>query len=165
LKFVDIIKGGKVLFSAAEQAEAFDAFIEKDAYLSANRGKYAQRNGALLPLLNRFDLSVVHEYKIKIATKTTILQARIDILNVGNLMKNTWGVGYTLRNFDAFRSAAAILSVPLDENGKANIAKQTDKEMQVQMIPVNGTLDYDLVTKSAYSSDVWQAQVGLRWSF
>jgi hypothetical protein len=166
LKFVDILKkDGTVQFSAAEQAIAFDAFIQKDAYLSANRGKYAQRNGALLPFINKFDLSIIHDYKIKIAAKTTILQARIDILNVGNLLKNTWGVGYTLNNFDAFHSATAILSTPLDKNGKANIAKQSDEEMQVQMIPLNGTLDYEILTKSAYTSDVWQAQVGLRWSF
>ncbi len=166
LNFVDILeKGGGVQFSAAQQAAAFDAFIEKDAYLSANRGKYAQRNGALLPIINKFDLSIIHDYKIKIATKTTILQARIDILNVGNLIKNTWGVGYALQNFDAFRSATAILRVPLDKDGKANVAKPSDQEMQVQMIPLNGSLDYEILTKSAYASDVWQAQVGLRWSF
>ena len=129
------------------------------------RSKYAQRNGALLPWIKNFDLSIIHDFKLKISTKPTVLQARIDILNVGNFLNNTWGVGYRLNNFDAFRSATAILRVPLDKDGKSNIAKQTDPEMQVQMIPLNGKLDYDILTRSANLNDVWQAQVGLRWSF
>ena len=164
LKFVDILKkDGTVQFSATEQATAFEDFIAKDAYLAANRGKYAQRNGVLLPWVKNFDLCLTHDYKLKFGTKSSILQARIDVLNVGNLLNNAWGVGYRLQNFDALRSATAILRVPLDKDGKANISKQTDQEMQFQMVPLNGKLNYDILTRSANTSDTWQAQIGLRW--
>ena len=70
-------------------AAAFESFIEQDDYLSDNRGKYAERYGALAPWRGRWDLKVLQD--IKIAEKHT-LQLSLDVLNIGNLINSNWGV-------------------------------------------------------------------------
>jgi hypothetical protein len=58
LRFVPISQnlGGSsiVLYTEAQQQEAFDKFIDQDAYLSTKRGQYVDRNENLLPMLQRF---------------------------------------------------------------------------------------------------------------
>ena len=44
---------GTRTFTPAEQAAAFEAYIKQDAYLSEHRGEYAERNGAVMPMLRR----------------------------------------------------------------------------------------------------------------
>ena len=63
--FKDITSNGTVLFTAAQQQGAFDAYIENNPYLSARRGQYAERNGAILPWLTRIDLSAEQDFIIK----------------------------------------------------------------------------------------------------
>jgi hypothetical protein len=57
LRFVPISQnlGGSsaVLYTEAQQQEAFDKFIDQDAYLSTKRGQYVDRNENLLPMLHR----------------------------------------------------------------------------------------------------------------
>ena len=47
------------MFTAAEQAAAFEAYIQQDPYLSKHRGEYAERGGMFLPMFNSMDLSVI----------------------------------------------------------------------------------------------------------
>ena len=46
-------------YTAADQAAAFEQFIQADSYLSSHRGQYAERNAVFLPIVNRIDLSVM----------------------------------------------------------------------------------------------------------
>src|SRR4030095_5913919 len=52
---------GTRTFTAAEQAAAFDAYINQDDYLSEHRGEYAKRNGAVMPMFNNMDLSLTQD--------------------------------------------------------------------------------------------------------
>ncbi len=45
----------------AEQAAAFEAYIQQDRYLSEHRGEYAKRGAVLLPIVNRADLSITQD--------------------------------------------------------------------------------------------------------
>ena len=45
----------------AEQAAAFDAYIQQDPYLSKHRGEYAERGAVFLPLVKRMDLSLTQD--------------------------------------------------------------------------------------------------------
>lgn len=83
-------------FTAAEQAAAWDAFIKQDKYLSANRGKYAERGGVFLPMVYRADLSIAQDVFSNIFGYRNTLQLRADFLNVGNLLNKNWGVGQRL---------------------------------------------------------------------
>ncbi len=83
-------------FTAEEQAAAWDAYIEQDSYLSKNRGSYAERNGVMLPMVFRTDLSIAQDITTDIMNRRNTLQFRVDFLNVGNLLNKDWGVGQAL---------------------------------------------------------------------
>jgi hypothetical protein len=83
-------------FTAAQQAAAWDAFINQDEYLSANRGKYAERNGVKLPMVFRADLSITQDLFANVFEKRNTLQFRVDFLNITNLLNSDWGVGQRL---------------------------------------------------------------------
>ena len=104
LQFADITgkdKNGNnvVLYTAAEQRDAFWDFIEQDSYLSSHKGKYAVANDALMPWINRFDLHLAQNFNVGalIGSKhnNETLQFSLDIMNVGNLLNNSWGVTNT----------------------------------------------------------------------
>jgi hypothetical protein len=56
-------------YTEAQQQEAFDKFIDQDAYLSTKRGQYVDRNENLLPMLHRVDLSVTQDFSLKSEVK------------------------------------------------------------------------------------------------
>ena len=80
-------------FTAAEQAAAWDAYIEQDDYLRSRRGQYAERGAVWLPRVTRADLSIAQELFTNIYGKNNTLKLRADIVNVGNLLNSDWGVG------------------------------------------------------------------------
>ena len=85
---------GQMNFSGGQvEADAFEAYIKQDDYLSDNRGSYAERYGALSPWRSRWDLKLLQDYNFKVSgDKTNTIQFSIDILNVGNLLSSDWGV-------------------------------------------------------------------------
>ena len=160
-----------VLYTAAQQAEAFDKYIDQDPYLSSRRGQYVERNSNVLPMLHRIDLSVTQDFYIKVKGKKNSFQFRADILNFGNILNRAWGVSQratapnilvvaqtgpssTTNGSPSFNSTNASLSyVPgyqmalqSDEQGKRFLAKDTFQ-------------------KNASVFDVWQAQFTLRYTF
>lgn len=139
-----------VTYTAEQQAAAFDAYIAQDKYLSKNRGKVSERNGALLPMVTRFDLSAVLEVFRKIGKERHTIQFRADIFNVGNMIKNSWGVGYVVNN-----------SSPLASRGYDPNTGQPIFRMNL----VNNSLNYSTTRRGTGLIDVWQAQFGIRYSF
>ncbi|MEO8794865.1 MAG: carboxypeptidase regulatory-like domain-containing protein [Daejeonella sp.] len=96
LKFVPrtITTGGvATVFTADQQAQLFEQYINQDEYLSANRGKYAERNAALFPWFYRADAAFIQEFNIRDNGKNNILQFRFDVFNVTNLINKNWGSG------------------------------------------------------------------------
>lgn len=156
LSVVNNVNGVNVttVYTEAQQQQAFDAFINQDKYLRTRRGEYAERNGAILPMLHRLDLSVSQDIYIKIAGKKNTFQFRADILNFTNMLNKDWGVTQRVTNVNplAYNSTAAG-NVPVYQ-----LATQTD---------VNGTktLIKDSFQKNASTFDVWQAQFTLRYIF
>jgi Carboxypeptidase regulatory-like domain len=161
LRFVDITQnvGGnnQVLYTAAQQAEAFDKYIEQDSYLRSRRGQYVERNSKTLPMLHRLDLSVTQDFFLKIAGKKNSFQFRADILNFTNLLNSAWGVSQrpTASNILGVSQQASIgnnyipgvqMALQTDEQGKRFLAKDTFQ-------------------KNASVFDVWQAQFTLRYIF
>ncbi|MBT8236546.1 MAG: TonB-dependent receptor, partial [Bacteroidia bacterium] len=128
-------------FSGAGQAEAFEAFIQQDDYLSDNRGSYAERYGAKAPWKGRWDLKVLQDLKFNDKNK---LQFSLDILNVGNLINSEWGIVED----PAFNQ---LLGVTVDASN----------------VPTY-TFDPDLMNTYNTATDErsrWRAQVGLRYIF
>ena len=90
-KTVKDAAGANVLWTAAAQSTAFFAYIDQDKYLRTRMGKYAERNGALLPWRNSFDAKLMQEIFVKVGGKRNTIQVSLDILNVGNLINKNWG--------------------------------------------------------------------------
>ena len=144
---------GTKTFTVADQVAAFNAFIDQDEYLSTRRGMYAERNGRVFPWLHRMDLSVTQDFGLNIRGTRHAIQFRADILNVGNMFNDDWGVGNTL---------------------------VTDRPLTYRTINANGVPEYRFATQvidgqtemlrsatipSTSPSNVWTAQFGLRYTF
>ena len=75
-------------FTSAENAAAFNDFIKDDAYLSAHRGEYAERGGAIAPWRHTFNFK--YERTLKFHGGES-LQFGIDVKNIANLLNRSWG--------------------------------------------------------------------------
>ena len=128
---------------AASQRSALKSYIAQDDYLSGRRGQYAEKYAALSPWYSHWDLRLAQDYILP--NKNTI-QFTMDILNVGNLISNKWGV----RQF----------------------ATQTGLAQPVAVSVANGvpTYQFDTTQKTTFFNDFsllsrWNMQLGLRYSF
>ena len=145
---------GSTTYSEADQQAAFDAFINQDEYLSTRRGQYAERNGSVLPYLHRFDLSVAQDFFVKVKGKKNAVQVRFDILNFGNMLNNEWGVSQRA-------GAPALLNfVNYNSEGEPVYRLQTQK-----LADGSTVLAQQSVLRNSSVFDVWNAQLGLRYTF
>ena len=130
---------------ATAQRSAFKKFIAQDGYLNEHRGEIMEKYGILSPWYNNWDLRILQDLNHKAGRKMNTIQLSIDILNVGNLISNKWGV----RQIPTTTQPLGVLV-----DGATNIptysfdAKIVDSFVQ----------DFSLLSR-------WQAQVGLRYSF
>ena len=90
LRFEEFTLGDQTI-TTEMQAEILDAYIDQDPYLSTIRGQIAERNGALTPWVNRFDLRILQDINFTGDAKNK-LQLSIDIFNLGNLLNKNWGM-------------------------------------------------------------------------
>ncbi|MBU2997443.1 TonB-dependent receptor [Cellulophaga baltica] len=128
-------------FAEAGQADAFEAYIQQDDYLSDNRGEYMERYGALAPWRGSWDLKLLQDYKINDTNK---IQFSVDILNVGNLINSDWGVIQVPNNLNP-------VGVSVDDTNTP-------------------TYTFDPTLTETYGFDTsllsrWQMQFGLRYIF
>lgn len=93
LVFADMTdKSGNITYSKEQQATDFWNFVESNSYLSGRKGKYAERFGDKKPWLHRFDFKVSQDFKADLGGRQYGVQVSLDILNVGNLLKSSWGI-------------------------------------------------------------------------
>ena len=152
IKFAPLAVGSRT-YSEAEQQAAFESYIQQDAYLSSHRGEYAERNGSFLPMLHRFDLSVVQDIYVKVKGKKNTIQIRADILNFGNMLNDSWGVSQRATN-------PSILNYSTTTNGEPVYKLATQK-----LVDGSTTLIKDTHQYNSSVFDVWTAQLGVRYIF
>lgn len=134
--------------TAAEQADIFWKFVNQDDYLSSRKGKYAESYGAKMPWVNRIDLKISQDFKVKAGSTMNTLQLSLDVLNVGNLLNDSWGVTKSI----ASCNNGKILNMERVENGvPVYSTKLTEKS--TTFTPVSDT------------SNCWQLQIGIRYIF
>ncbi|MBH0619316.1 hypothetical protein I3A86_24765 [Salmonella enterica] len=153
------------VYTAAQQAADFDAYINADPYLRAHRGEYAERNGAVQPWQHRVDFRLLQDIFTNLGDNKNSLQFSLDIFNVGNLINRNWGV----YQFQYTSSPLAFQSY--------NAQGQPTYQFQYVSVPtrtVNGgtaTVNPGTVLTTPFRNDVttlasrWQAQIGLRYLF
>jgi hypothetical protein len=144
------------VFTAAEQAQAFEAYINQDKYLRERRGQYAERGRVLLPLVNRADLSISQDLFTTIRGRRHAFEIRADILNFGNLLKSDWGVGQRLIRNQVLTNGGA------DAQGRA-----TYRLVVVNNELLTRSLETTTFPPSATGlpADVYSFMISLRYSF
>ncbi|HEY3405888.1 MAG TPA: carboxypeptidase regulatory-like domain-containing protein [Ohtaekwangia sp.] len=157
LNFEEFTAGGNT-FTVEDQEAAFDAFINGDEYLSSRRGKYAERNGQELPWLTRFDFTIAQDFFIKVGPneKRNTLTVRFDILNVGNMLNNKWGVGYTAATASPLTYRSLVDDEPVYRMATQNVIVDGNPET---------ILLRDRFIKSITVNNAWQGQLTLRYTF
>jgi hypothetical protein len=149
------VGGQPVTFTAQQQADAWEAYILQDKYLSANRGKYAERGAVIMPMVSRADFSFAQQLFTNINGKKNTLEFRVDILNVGNLLNQDWGLGKT------FNSTQPLVVPSTSQGGPANAQGVS----QYRLRNFGANLISETYRPTAGVSDVWRMQFGLRYIF
>lgn len=147
INLVDVLgaDGVTVLYSASDQWNDLDAFIEQDPYLSKNRGKISERHGLVNPWFNNIDLKILHDFN----TSLGHFQFNVDIMNVANLINDNWGV----------RKVANPLALsPLAFDGT-----WANEEKTIPNLTFNGVENTFIDAPGEYS--VWRIQLGLKYMF
>lgn len=152
LRFEQFTQAGRT-FTVAEQQQAFDAFIDQDDYLRTRRGQYAERNGALFPWVFRADLNIIQDFYLEVAGKRNNLQLRFDIFNVGNLLNSEWGVGW--QRVEPF----PLNFIRVDPDGVPVY------RMRFVNTPTGPELLRESFRRTATLSDLWSAQLSIRYTF
>lgn len=140
-----------VKYTAQQQSDAFFKYIAQDSYLSANQGKYAERNGALLPWFNRWDLRLLQDFYVNVGGKRNTLQLSVDVLNVANLLKSSWGI----RQRNTINNGSILRFRSINKDGQP----------VYQLTEVTGGLPTKSYENVFAASTTWGAQVGLRYIF
>jgi len=157
MSFVDYTSNG-IVFTAQQEKDAFEKFINSSSYLKKNRGKIAERNGAYYPWYNQLDFSFLQDFYIMAGKTRHDLQFSLSILNFANLLDHNWGVHkltttqspLTFKSFDANNH-------PVYTWQTQNV---TDASGQSVTQLITSPFQDDRSTTST-----WQIQVGLRYSF
>jgi hypothetical protein len=144
---------GTAEYSAQQQKDFLDDFIQHDKYLRERRGEFAERNGARLPFTHIVDLRVQQDFKIRIKKKETSFSITYDVFNFTNMLNNNWGRTYYMNN-DNF---------PIIEfAGYPNTATLTP---QYKFTPLKGT-PYSIQSSTLPGNSArWLSQLGFRINF
>ncbi|GAA3957698.1 carboxypeptidase regulatory-like domain-containing protein [Mucilaginibacter dorajii] len=134
-------------------------FINQDAYLSAHRGQYAQRNGAILPTYKRVDLHFAQDFFIQAGKTKNTLEFTFDVINFTNLLNRNWGL-YQV-SYSGFNNGATTVlryAGPDATTGRPTYSfPYLDANNQ---IPVTKSFQNDISILSRF-----QAQIGVRYTF
>ena len=87
MRFVNATISGTA-FTAAQQEEAFNSFIDGDECLSSQRGQIMERNSCRNPWFDRFDVTIEQQLPRIRGERVTL---RVDIFNFANLLNKNWG--------------------------------------------------------------------------
>ncbi|GAB4425460.1 MAG: carboxypeptidase regulatory-like domain-containing protein [Bacteroidia bacterium] len=147
IKFQEYTSSGTT-FTVEQQRAAFNNYIEQDEYLSSRRGSYAERNGVLLPMLHRMDVSLVQEFYLNVGGKRNVLQFRADMINFTNFLNSDWGVSQAMVN------NRPMIYRTLDNNEPVYRFANVGSNMLSSSFRYNNSL-----------KDVWQLQIGVRYIF
>ena len=153
IKFLPVTIAGTT-YTPAEQYAILNKYIEEDEYLRKNRGKIAERNGALLPWLNRFDLRIAQDIVFSGLPDRSKLQFTVDVLNFGNMLNNEWGVSQTTwqRSPLTYAGRDAVDNVP------------TYRLTRVVGGP-GGEIPLETYRSIINLNQTWSLQIGVRFAF
>jgi hypothetical protein len=152
IKAMTFVTNSSYPLSGAQQGQALEDYIAQDNYLSKNRGKYAERNGARLPFTNIVDVKFVQDFNVKLNNKKYQFQLTYDVFNFTNMLNRNWGRTYFMSNdqFSVIKYQGATGS--------------TTPSYSFSPIANNTPWGLSSSTSPSYSAR-WVSQLGLRFKF
>jgi hypothetical protein len=152
IRFRDITDArGVVLATAAQQAEAFDAFVDGAECLRAQRGRIAERNSCRNPWRNVLNVSLRQSLP---TARGQNLSLQAEVFNFLNLLNSGWGLQ---RSANDLTSQVSLL----DHVGQTAGALNGSAGSQ-------GVFQFNPATRRYTSENLasnWQLQLSLRYSF
>jgi len=151
--------------TAAQQYAQLSNFINQDPYLSRHKGQFAERNGAIMPYFQTFNLNLTQDFYVKSGKTKNTIRVSLDIINLGNFLDKNWGLqqvsainGATTAILGNSGSVPALKFKGLDASGKATYSFPLLDA--ANNIPITSSYKFD---SSQFSR--WQAQLGIRYIF
>lgn len=151
----DAVTIGTTTYTAQQQKDALNQYIENDGYLKDRRGQFAERNGARLPFTHLLDLKIQQDFNVRMGKNRYQFQITYDLFNFGNMLNRDWGRTYFMTNdnyslvrFNGFVSA-------------------TNLTPRYSFDPTNNTrTPYNVSTSTVPGlSARWTSQLGIRFNF
>lgn len=142
-----------ITYTAQQQKDMLEAFIQGDKYLRKNRGKFAERNGARLPFTNNLDLKLEQKFNVKMSGRRYTLSVTYDVYNFTNMMNKDWGRTWFLAN-DNF----SLVSF-------AGFVSATNLTPQYRFNPIVGKPWGVSTSLSPGYTARWISQLGVRLTF
>ncbi|MDR0618699.1 MAG: carboxypeptidase regulatory-like domain-containing protein [Bacteroidales bacterium] len=142
----------EIAWKTPEDADKFWSYLENDKYLSENKGRYAEAYKAYAPPVHRFDLHFAQNFTIKAGKTKNTLQISLDILNFGNLLKNTWGVNKEMNA--ALKNGQILKYEGLNGDNKPMFSFAPGDAVEQSFVHYNDAL-----------TQTWQLQIGIRYIF
>ena len=136
--------------TVAQVQDQLDAFINNDPYLRTHRGQYAERFAARMPWTHQFDVRLTQDFNFLAGGKKNTIQLTFDVINVGNLLNNSWGTQYSLNN-----NATQLLTV------SGTPAPNVQPSFTFPASFAVNNRSYDI----APFASRWQGQLGVRYIF
>jgi hypothetical protein len=149
MNFAQFSSGG-VTYTPAQQAQAWDAYIQQDPYLKSRRGQYAQRNAFFLPMVHRADFSLSQDIGVSLGGRRHRLQLRWDVDNLTNLISSDWGVSQRLVS-----NGRPLTNPGTDGQGRLNY----------RLAVVNGALLSKTFEQTSALTDVYRMMFSLKYIF
>ena len=144
----------EIIFTNEADRVAFWNFVEQDKYLRNNKGSYAEAYAGRAPWVHRFDFRVAQNFSVRAGKTTNTLQVSLDIMNVGNLLKSSWGV---TKNSVNANNGRILKYEGLDSN--------TNRPMYSMWKDKQGNAPTTTYAYNRYFGETWKLQVGVRYIF
>lgn len=143
----------EIKFKNEADRKDFWAFVNQDRYLKNHKGEYAEAFAARAPWVHRFDFRIAQSFSVPAGKTKNTLEISLDFMNIGNMLKKSWGVTKTNRGANGGR----ILKYEGMDNDKTPIfSLWRDKE---------GNAPTESYTLNRNYDECWKMQLGIRYIF
>ena len=147
------VGSGKFRFVSEDDKQRFMDYVHQDSYLKKHQGEYAEAYSVYSPWVHRIDFSYKHDFKLNIGKTKHTLQLSLDVKNLTNLFKSSWGVMKYLN--PAIGSEARILKYEgVDAEGYATFSTPSSIHGNTETWVPNHAI-----------GQCWYASVGVKYMF
>lgn len=152
---------GTTTYSVADQWNSFNTYIENDKYLKTRRGKFAERNGAVLPFSNVIDARIQQDFVVRTKGVSNKISLIFDMFNFTNFLNRDWGKIYRTPGVDQY----VLLTVENTNYSSTLVNGQLKPNITYRNVSGRKAADVLDLQSGAYNSTRWRGQFTVRYSF